>query len=146
MEYYILQNNTKQGPFSIEELKHMNVNAYTMVRSINDSNWKEAKEMPELSGVLSSLPSETPVLDAMPKTWLLESHLVGCTWSLLGLIGMINAFKVEKEYKKGNYQKALQYSNKARKWVVRGLYAGLIKLILFIIIIILAVLARKGII
>lgn len=115
MQYYILQNNIKQGPFSEEELSSKNINAHTMVWSVGFTNWKEAKDVPELSEVLSNLPPEPPTLNVMPKTWLVESILVTCFCCLpFGIIGIVNATKIEGEYNAGNYQQALQYSRQAK--------------------------------
>ena len=135
MQYYILQNNIKQGPFSEEELSRKNINAHTMVWSVGFTNWKEAKDVPELSEVLSNLPPEPPTLNVMPKTWLVESILVTCFCCLpFGIIGIVNATKIEGEYNAGNYQQALQYSRQAKKWTLVGFFIALVFFIIYLLV------------
>lgn len=96
MEFYILQNNKKQGPYSLEELSNKNINADTMVWNVGLSNWKPAKTVSELSDLLSNLPPVPPPSQSMPKTWLVESILVTCFCCLpFGIVGIINATKIE---------------------------------------------------
>lgn len=139
MQYYILQNNIKQGPFSEEELSSKNINANTMVWSVGFANWKEAKDVPELSNILSNLPPEPPVLKSMPKTWLVESILVTCFCCLpFGIIGIVNATKIEEEYNCGNYQQALQHSKQAKKWVFLGFFIALALFLIYILILLIS--------
>lgn len=134
MQFYILQNNIKQGPFSEDELSHKNINANTMVWRVGFSNWKEAKDVPELSEILSCLPPEPPFLNAMPKTWLVESIIVTCLCCLpFGIAGIINATKIEDEYNNGKYQQALQHSKQAKKWVLWGFFIALGILLIYFV-------------
>lgn len=43
-----------------------------------------------------------------------------------GIIGVINAGKVESLFKKGDYEGAKAASNKARRWTLIGFVLGLI--------------------
>lgn len=135
MEYYILRNNIKEGPFSGEELTSMNIDGHTMVWRVGFSNWKEAKDVPELSNILSSLPPEIPILNVMPKTWLVEAILVTCFCCLpFGIVGIINATKIENEFNKGEYQQALVHSEQAKKWTLWGFFSAIIIFIIYIVI------------
>ncbi|CCZ47441.1 uncharacterized protein BN750_01815 [Bacteroides sp. CAG:661] len=139
MQFYILQNNIKQGPFSKEELSHQNINAHTMVWGMGFSNWKEAKDVPELSEILSCLPPEPPISNIMPKTWLVESILVTCLCCLpFGIAGIINATKIEEEYNSGKYQQALQHSKQAKKWTLWGFFTALGILLIYLLILIIS--------
>lgn len=133
MEFYILINNTKQGPYPLEELPNKDITANTMVWSVGFSNWKKAKDVPELSDILSSLPPEPFMTDAMPKTWLTEAILVTCLCCLpLGIVGITYATKVETAYYNQQYELAQHYSKKARKWTLWGFYIALILFLLYV--------------
>lgn len=134
MEFYILQNNTKQGPYSLEELRNKNIDADTMVWSVGFSNWKPAKNVPDLSDLLSSLPP-VPPLSPMPKTWLVESIIITCFCCLpFGIMGIINATKIETLYLSGAYEQALYRSKQAKKWTLWGFYIALLLFLISIIV------------
>lgn len=62
-----------------------------------------------------------------PKNYLVESILVTIFCCLIfGIIGIVNASKVNSEYAAGNYQAAEEASNNAKKWTMWGFIAGLI--------------------
>lgn len=77
MEFYILINNVKQGPFSIEELKAKGISRETMVWTAGQSQWLPVYQVPELNSLVQEIPPEPPTTKKeMPKTWLVESILV----------------------------------------------------------------------
>lgn len=128
----------KQGPYPLEELVNKNIDSNTMVWNIGLSNWTPAKNVPELSNLLSRLPPLPPT-QHMPKTWLVESILVTCLCCLpFGIMGIINATKVENLYTSGEYQQALNYSNQAKKWTLWGFFTALAIFLIYIIILILS--------
>jgi len=134
MEFYILINNIKEGPYTIEELHHKNINTKTMIWRVGFTNWLPAHQVPELSDILSSLPPDP--LPPPPKTWLIESILVTCFCCLpFGIVGIINATKVETLYNNGNYKLALEQSNQAKKWTLWGFFIMLAFWIIYLFII-----------
>lgn len=134
MDFYVLINNTKQGPFSMEELANKDITVNTKVWAVGFSNWKSAKEVPELSGILSSLPPEPPIINTLPKTWLVESILITCICCLpFGIMGIVNATKIETLYSNGQYEQALYRSSQARKWVLWGFFIMLAFWIIYIL-------------
>lgn len=136
MDFHILINNVKQGPFSIEELSNKGITPNTMVWTVGLPDWKPAKQVPELSNLLSSLPPEPPVVvntNTMPKTWLVESILVTIFCCLpFGIMGIINATKIEALYSSGQYEQALYRSKQAKKWVLWGFFMMLVFWILYL--------------
>jgi hypothetical protein len=69
-----------------------------------------------------------------PKTWLLESILVTIFCCLpLGIVGIINASKVESKFYAGDVAGANQASADAGKWTKIGFFVGLGISILYII-------------
>ncbi len=69
-----------------------------------------------------------------PKTWLVESILVTCLCCLpFGIVGIINASKVEDCFRKGEYEQACLYSKQAAKWTKWGLISGLVYIVITIV-------------
>jgi len=61
-----------------------------------------------------------------PKSWLVESILVTIFCCLpLGIVGIINASKVESRYYSGDYEGAEYASQEAGKWTKIGFFIGL---------------------
>jgi len=69
----------------------------------------------------------------MPKNYLTESILVTVFCCLpLGIVAIINASKVEKEYHSGNYEAAQKASDEAKKFMKWGLIGSAIAYALMI--------------
>lgn len=138
MEYYILVNNVKQGPFQKEELIQKGITGNTMVWCAGMSDWRKAAEVADLADILQQMPPEPPQNNRiMPKTWLVESILVTIFFCLpFGIVGIIYATKVENLYLSGQYDMAEYYSRKAKKWTFLGFLSTLIVVTLYLIIII----------
>lgn len=61
-----------------------------------------------------------------PKNYLVESILVTIFCCLIfGIIGIVNAAKVNSEYEAGNYEGALAASKQAKTWTMWGFIVGL---------------------
>ncbi len=61
-----------------------------------------------------------------PKNYLVESILVTIFCCLiLGIIGIVNAAKVNSEYEAGNYDGAVAASKQAKQWTLWGFILGL---------------------
>lgn len=135
MEYYILSNNAKQGPFSIQDLNNKSFNANTMVWRIGLDTWMPAYQVEELSEILSNLPPEPPIIKRnLPKTWLVESIIVTCLCCLpFGIMGIINATKVEATYNNKEYDLSIHYSQLAKKWTLLGFFIMLAFGILYLL-------------
>jgi hypothetical protein len=145
-QYYYLKGDQQIGPFSIEELGQQPINASTLVWAKHMTDWKRVADVPELSGLFPSVapppgqprppasknllgdqPFNAPGASGyMPKTWLVESILVTLFCCLpLGIVGIINASKVESRYRIGDVQGAQEASNEAAKWTKIGLFVSL---------------------
>ncbi len=146
MEYYIIVNNAKQGPYTTEELSRKNITHRTLIWRVGMDDWTEAGEMDELRALLDQMPPETPKQQQQmhfpPKTWLVESILVTCLCCLpLGIIGIVNATKVESYYNNKQYEMAMYYSEQAKRWTLWGFFLTLgfgALYILFIIVVAIA--------
>lgn len=133
MEYYILINNMKQGPFSLEDLRSKYITGNTMVWRNGLAQWVPASQLEELASIVNAVPPEPPI--PMPKTWMVESILVTCFCCLpFGIVGIINASKVSSSYAQGFFQEAQRASAEAGKWTKIGFGIGLGVWILYILI------------
>ena len=141
MVFYILVNNIRKGPFSIEDLAKQNISAETLVWGIGFSNWKQAKDVPEISDILSCLPPDPPRSKPMPKTWLVESILVTCFCCLpFGIMGIINATKIDTCYQSGQYEEAEYRSRQAKRWTLGGFFTALALIVIYFLILLFSLL------
>ncbi len=67
-----------------------------------------------------------------PKNWLVESILVTIFCCLpLGIVGIINASKVESRWNAGDHQGAMDASREAGKWTKIGFFGGIVVTVLY---------------
>ena len=59
MNYYIYKNGVKDGPYSKEELKLVMIYPKTLIWRQGDDAWKDAKDIPDLHGIIIPEPSLT---------------------------------------------------------------------------------------
>lgn len=129
MDFYLLINNSKQGPYSIEELADKGLSPSTMVWTQGYTDWKLAKQVPELYNLLSSLPPDAPSYRStqMPKTWMVEAILVTIFCCLpFGIVGIVHAAKIESLHQNKMFEEAIYHSNQAKKWTLWGFFSMLI--------------------
>ncbi|MFM2037207.1 MAG: hypothetical protein RL432_146 [Bacteroidota bacterium] len=87
------------------------------------------KEPENSKTVIADRPSNENLQDQRkpPKSYLVTSVIVTLLCCMpFGIIGVINAGKVESLFKKGDYEGAKAASNKARRWTLIGFVLGLI--------------------
>ncbi|WP_266364326.1 CD225/dispanin family protein [Tellurirhabdus rosea] len=153
-QYYYLDNNNQQvGPFSVEQLRTQPITPDTLVWMQGMTNWTRAADVPEIRPYFGSAPTAPPTGQpygmpptaaypqvgpapqnfggypggVMPKTWLVESILVTLFCCLpLGIVGIINASRVESRYRIGDLAGAQQASLEAGRWTKYGLLASLV--------------------
>lgn len=138
MEYYLLIDGLKRGPYSFDNLLQNGLTKDALVWHTGMTDWKRAADMVELRELLEKMPppppsngSVTPSSAIPPKSWLVESILVTLFCCLpFGIAGIVYACKVSSEYSAGNYEAALKDSQSAGKWTKIGFFVGLILLII----------------
>lgn len=64
MEYYIVLNGVKEGPFSLEELKAKGVTESTLVWKNGLTDWVKANTLPEVMQAIYTAPAPQPVPEA----------------------------------------------------------------------------------
>ena len=152
MKYYIANSqNQPEGPYTVDELKALNIAPATLVYNDHLGNWTPAAEVPEIDtyvfggaqnpltapnggyqpcGPGQTLPhsqqavSQGPA-EVMPRTWLAESILVTIFCCIpLGIVGIVKASQVSSLYASGNYNESLKASQEAGKWTKWGFIIG----------------------
>ncbi|MBD0375577.1 MAG: CD225/dispanin family protein [Flavisolibacter sp.] len=77
---------------------------------------------------------QQPLLQPPPKNWLVESILVTIFCCIpFGIVGIINAAKVNSRMAVGDYNGALNASQEAAKWTKLGFWIGIGIIALYII-------------
>lgn len=154
MEYYIVRDNRRLGPFSPEHLKEEGIGPDTKVWRDGLDGWTRAGELPELDGItVGCVPPPLPDTadetekDAgrppMPKTWLAESIIVTLVCCLpFGVAGIVYATQVESDYIAGRYDTAARKSVKARNMLIWGVASAAACAVIYILI--LVVIAAGG--
>ena len=143
-EYYIYINKVKAGPYKLEELSYKPLTPETLVWCEGFVDWRQAKDVPELTDMLSKIPPEPKITpnQPMPKTWFLESLLVTIFCCLpFGIIGIIESNNVESMYRSGRYELAVYYSQKAKKWALWGFFSAAVLFGLYLIVMVMIIAA-----
>lgn len=113
MEYYISSDNGKQGPYTLEELRHRNITAETLVMESGSGQWTPAWQLRELRPLFEkpepvapapvteqatpSVPPSQPIIEPMSQASAAETvppvtppekstSSRGCTGCLLSLL------------------------------------------------------------
>jgi hypothetical protein len=165
--FYIDSEGKQKGTFTPEELKSENIKKDTLVWTPGMTEWMRASNVTELdaifaghAGSYSPQPAAQPVTppaqpvnyggsqqQPMPKSWLIESILAtvlpfmlcSSIFSLLGIIGIVHASKVESLYARGDYTGSLEASSQAGKWTKIAMWIGIAWVVLWIVAIILLI-------
>lgn len=163
MKYYIAVNNQHQGPYTVEELKSMNIAPETYVWCEGMAEWTKASDVEEIRQIMvePSIPSMpqagpavpppcTPVQPqpmyaaggtapqqspvVPPKSWLVESILVTLFCCLpFGIVGIIKAAETNSAISRGDYAAAEASSRDAGKWTKIGFWVGIGVALLYIL-------------
>jgi hypothetical protein len=153
-QYYYTDGKERYGPFSLEELSGRKISGDTLVWKEGMADWMPARQVDELQTLLvSSGPSTVPpptfsmqsVPELPPKNWLVESILVTLLCCLpFGIVGIINATKVESLWNAGQRNEALKASQEAAKWVKIAFFSGIVVIGLYLLMMVFGVLTSIG--
>jgi hypothetical protein len=153
IQYYYSDGLEKHGPYSLEELKAKKIGRKTLVWHHPREKWIPAEEYPELR---DSLGEDAPPLEKvrpevseagfqqdnrkLPRTWLVESILVTIFCCLpFGIVGIINAAKVETRYSCGDIEGAVRSSKEAGKWTQIGFWIGVAVVVIYAVVMVFAI-------
>lgn len=62
-EFYYLDGKEQKGPYSIDQLKEINLKSDTLIWEESFDNWKPLREVEELKGLLKKTPPPPPIID-----------------------------------------------------------------------------------
>lgn len=128
MNFYILNKGETKGPYSLDDLRKMQITRSTYIWKQGMDNWIQAANVDELDSLLNETPPDIP---SMPKNNLLISILAAIFCCLpFGIAGIYNSIKVSEAYEAGDYDKANILSNRAEKWCIISFYFALLLFLL----------------
>ena len=85
----------------------------------------------------------TSEADRRPSSYLVLSILVTLFCCIpLGIASIVYSSKVDPAYQAGDYQKALEYSNKAKSWALWGIFLSILLYLLYFILMVIGVLSE----
>ncbi|MCH5246828.1 MAG: DUF4339 domain-containing protein [Muribaculaceae bacterium] len=143
-EYFIVVNNSHAGPYSVEQLKELNITPETYVWRRGMKQWIKAKDIPELSVVLWNPPAPTPLpvqpvvisqsneqssqlSTKEPPSYLVWSIITAIVFFLpLGVVAMIFSGITRTRCRNGEIEKARSSSELAAWFGIGAFVMGLI--------------------
>lgn len=156
-QYYYTDGSERYGPFTFEQLRERNITPETLVWKEGMADWLPARQVPDLQSLhastAESFAASPPPFTSTgtvnpglpPKNWLVESILVTILCCLpLGIVGIINATKVESLWNSGQRDASLKASQEAGKWVKIAFFSGIVVMGLYILLMIFGVVAGIG--
>ena len=145
-KYFYSDGTNKFGPYTKEELREMNISPHTLIWFQGLTDWLPANNFPELYEVYmpstpppvksstSSFNYEDHTTQQPPKTWLVESILATLFCCLpFGIVGIVNASKVESRFYAGDIDGANKASADAGKWTKLGFWIGMVSIVIYMI-------------
>lgn len=173
MEYYVIIDGRKCGPFSHEELRSKFVTPNMPVWRDGMADWTPARNLPEISDVIQPEPTPPPYYNGgvqqqayepksrkreyippMPKDYkssnifLIVFGFLCCQTCILGsifaVLSYINANEMKTLYTLGQYKVAMQKAETVRKYHSWAIWTDVIFIILAVIFLVLYFLFLGG--
>jgi len=134
-KYYYTDGTNDFGPFTLEELRGKPITKETYVWYEGLDEWVLAADVEELYPLFTSTPppirkqatayQNNNTIQKPPKSWLVESILVTLFCCLpFGIVGIVNATRVESLYHAGDIAGAGRAADDAKKWTIASLCVG----------------------
>jgi hypothetical protein len=146
MQYYVAQSDGSQiGPIDENQLLGRGVTANTLLWREGMADWKPAGQITELGylfnlsqpAVQQQYPQQQFNPQSMPpepSNHLALSIIVTVLCCLpFGIVGIINATKVNSYYMMGNYAAAEKASKDAKKWSMIGIICSAVVWLIYIL-------------
>ncbi len=158
-KYYIATNKQSQGPFTLEQLRNMDLCDDTLIWYDGLDEWKKLSKLPILQKQLAHTP-EPPVFNEenytenflnknqlsdridkksdinnfKPNNYLAEAIISILFFWPTALIAIYKAVQVNKLYEKGKHYEAAHTALQARNWIIASLIICLVFIIITILI------------
>ena len=150
-QYWINQQGKQQGPFSLEELQSMPLDASTYVWFSGMTDWKKIGDVESLAHLVNQSPEPPsaplapqaevvppayveparaeaqPAMPPCPPTnlvWAILCTLLCCT--PLGVVAIVMSAMVRSSYNAGDYDKAQRLSDRSAWWCIASIVLGII--------------------
>ncbi len=153
-KYYYTDGKERFGPFTLEELGAKNISKETMVWMEGLADWIPAGNLAELQSLFPLAGPQIPpvgvpygpiMMEKPPKNWLVESILITLLCCLpFGIVGIINATKVDTLWNAGQRDAAIKASQDAGKWVRIGFFVGIACYLIYGVLMIFGLVAGLG--
>ena len=147
-QYYYTDGKERYGPFTMDQLRDRKIGPETLVWKEGMPDWVAAKKISDLESLFlaaESFQEQVPIkvpqsYELPPKNWLVESILVTMLCCIpLGIVGIVNASKVDIFWRMGQREAAHQCSQEAGKWVKISFVVGLIFIGLYFLMVLMGV-------
>ena len=150
MKIWVYLNGNQQGPYTLDELRQLNLTSSTPVWYEGLSQWMPAREAPATASLFCSEPVTEPVFSGSevkmslmddrqpvagaradmlpaPPTFIGWSvFLMICCFPIGGLLGIIFSVMSGNAYRAGDYTRASRLSESAEWCVIISIVLGLI--------------------
>lgn len=149
MAYWIIQNDERQGPFTLEQmLGRTDITLDTPVWRDGMLDWGTAGMLPELAPLFTPpAPPVPPVQETPQYGQSADSHAMGNSptqppmppnylgWSIaatlcccvpLGIVAIYYSSQVSAAYYTHDYSRAWQMSKRAEMWLILAIVSGLV--------------------
>lgn len=143
MNYWIIRDEKTSGPFSVDDLRQMEISADTPVWYQGLSGWTPAGAIAGLESLFAVSVAAQPFAPATgvssqsvaagngsaecPPNYLVASIVMTILFFLpAGVVAIIFATKVKPLYRRGDVMKARKMSERAALWTILSLVIGLI--------------------
>jgi len=154
MQYWIIIDNRKTGPMSLEELRRIPLQRDSLVWHSGLPSWRQARFIDELADILPpdgittakanpyimSATSEQTVttgpvaVEPKPPTYLAWCIVAICICSTIpAIVALIYALKVSSAYACRNYSGARKASEMAGLWLATSITLGVIAIPFFFV-------------
>jgi hypothetical protein len=153
-QYYYTDGKERYGPFTLDQLRDRKISQETLIWKEGLPDWMAAKNMSDLNSLFQAVenfhapippPFAYQVQEFPPKNWLVESILVTIFCCLpFGIVGIINATKVETLWNSGQKEAAIRASQEAGKWTKIGFIICVVVVGLYFIMMIFGLITAIG--
>ena len=137
--FYIDASGQQKGPIPPSQFSMFNVSADTLVWCKGMADWQRAGAVDELKAYFNNdangaTPPPTPGAagTASGAPYAIVSTILCCLPT--GIVAIVYACKVDNLYLMGDYQGAVEASNKARNWAIGGLIASVVFYFVYILV------------
>jgi uncharacterized RDD family membrane protein YckC len=126
--YYILENGEQKGPFTLHELKELDIENHTSIQSPGDGAWQDACDLPELYPYFEARGVYLPTGDNLASFgWRLLAFIVDyLILSFLVSVVLVASNSFGLNLKVLSYADLLKLSSRDRVFLEFAVYASLV--------------------